>query len=612
MSFLFPAFLIGAVAAAIPIVLHLLRRDVAPEVPFTAVRLLKRSPIEQSRRRRLRDLLLLAARVTALLLLACAFARPYIAGATAHDGLTIVAVDRSFSMSAPGRFERALELARTALDGAEGSRVALLTFDERADVLSQGTAGEARTALAALGPGFGATRYGAALAKAAEIAAGNPARVVVVTDMQRAGWEDEQAVVPSSMQIEWQDTGDVSANVAITGLRTTADSTSVSLRNTGSQSFDATVQITVDGRLATSAVRSVPAGGSADVDLPYRVPARGTLLVSVADPSGYSADNTRFALLDPTPRPRILVVTGGGEVAPSGFYFTRALGAAAGDDAFDVRTAPASALSTRAEGGLERQAAVVLLSTRNLDRRGRDALAPYVRNGGGLLVSAGGDVDPAALATVMGWPAFVRERAPGSNGPFVFAATDLRHPIFRPFGSLTANLGQVRFDRAWMLDAAKGWDVAARFTDGTPAMIERREGKGRVVVFASDLDRRWNDFPLHPAFVPFSVESVRYVAMVGDRRREYLVGQSPAWAKPEPGIHRSGNRAAAVNVDPRESATARLSLDEFAGMVQRVETAAPAAVSVEAQQAEARQSFWRYGLMLMLAALVAESFVGRA
>ena len=42
MSFLYPIFLAGAVAIAIPIALHLLRRDVAPEVPFTAVRLLRR------------------------------------------------------------------------------------------------------------------------------------------------------------------------------------------------------------------------------------------------------------------------------------------------------------------------------------------------------------------------------------------------------------------------------------------------------------------------------------------------------------------------------------------------------------------------------------------
>src|ERR687893_19025 len=98
MNFLYPAFLLGALAVAVPVVLHLLRRDVAPELPFTAVRLLKKSPVERSRRRRLRDLILLAARVAALLLLAAAFARPYFAAAAGAAPLRIVAVDRSFSM----------------------------------------------------------------------------------------------------------------------------------------------------------------------------------------------------------------------------------------------------------------------------------------------------------------------------------------------------------------------------------------------------------------------------------------------------------------------------------------------------------------------------------
>ncbi len=49
MSFLYPAFLLGGLAIAIPIVLHLLRRDVAPDVPFTAVRLLHRAPVERAR-----------------------------------------------------------------------------------------------------------------------------------------------------------------------------------------------------------------------------------------------------------------------------------------------------------------------------------------------------------------------------------------------------------------------------------------------------------------------------------------------------------------------------------------------------------------------------------
>src|ERR687895_463138 len=98
MSFLYPAFLLGALAVAIPIVLHLLRRTVAPQVPFTAVRLLRRKPLEQTRRRRLRELLLLAARVAALLLLAGAFARPYFSAAD-DARVYLVAIDRSYSMS---------------------------------------------------------------------------------------------------------------------------------------------------------------------------------------------------------------------------------------------------------------------------------------------------------------------------------------------------------------------------------------------------------------------------------------------------------------------------------------------------------------------------------
>ncbi|MBW8896369.1 MAG: BatA domain-containing protein, partial [Acidobacteria bacterium] len=134
MNFLYPAFLLGGLAIAIPIVLHFLRRDVAPPVPFTAVRLLQRSPVTRSKRRRLRDLLLLAARVVALLLLAAAFARPYVAGATPGAALRIVAVDRSYSMNAPGRFAQAVALATRAIDEAVGGeRVAVVAFDDHAD-----------------------------------------------------------------------------------------------------------------------------------------------------------------------------------------------------------------------------------------------------------------------------------------------------------------------------------------------------------------------------------------------------------------------------------------------------------------------------------------------
>jgi hypothetical protein len=194
-----------------------------------------------------------------------------------------------------------------------------------------------------------------------------------------------------------------------------------------------------------------------------------------------------------------------------------------------------------------------------------------------------------------------------------FTATDARHPIFRPFGPLAANLGQVRFARTWRVQE-NGWDVAARFSDGTPALLERREGQGRLVLFASDLDRRWNDFPLHPAFVPFTVETVRYVIGGRDPARDYLIGHAPAGVPPQPGLVRlpQDGRTIVLNVDNRESNAARMSPSAFTGMLQRVDQAPAAVAAARAQQDEARQSYWQYGLLLMLGALIVESVAGRA
>ena len=66
MSFLTPLYLAGAALIALPIILHLLRRDVAPKVDFTAVNLLKKSPVDRSRQHRLRDLLREAVAVVAV------------------------------------------------------------------------------------------------------------------------------------------------------------------------------------------------------------------------------------------------------------------------------------------------------------------------------------------------------------------------------------------------------------------------------------------------------------------------------------------------------------------------------------------------------------------
>jgi hypothetical protein len=612
MNFLFPAFLLGGLAIAIPIVLHFLRRDVAPPVPFTAVRLLRKSPVARSKRRRLRDLLLLAARVVALLLLAAAFARPYVAGAARGPTLRIVAVDRSYSMNAPGRFAHALDLARRAIDDASaGERVAVLAFDDHVDTIaSPGSASAARAALGGISAGFGATRYSEVFSKAAEIAAGEETRLIVVSDLQRSGWEGEdRSAWPADISLDLRDAGTPKSNLSVVSVSVTADRVMAAVRNTGSMARSGQIRIEHDGRIAQTSTYTVAADSSTDVAIPYRSPSSGSIAVSVDDPDGLPADNSRFAILDAVPSQSVLLITSGAN--PSGYYVARALAALGGREAerIDVDSRTAQALTAE---DLKKYSAVVLLSTRALDQRGRDATAAFVRAGGGLLIAGAPEVEAAVVSATFNWATAMTGtiEMPAS---VALSPTDPRHPVFRPFASLSANLGQVRFVRAWRV-TPEGWDIAARFTDGNPALVERREGNGRVVLFASDLDRQWNDFPLHPAFVPFIIETVRYVSPPHDRGRDYVVGAAPAGAGLRPGVYRVGadNRSIVVNVDPREGVTTGMGQKEFADRIERVDTTGRSSGDSESVHFEARQSYWRYGLLLMLAALVAESFVGRA
>ena len=610
MSFLYPIFLAGALAIAIPIALHLLRRDVAPEVPFTAVRLLRRSPLEQTRRKRLRDLLLLLARVAALLLLAAAFARPYFTSAAGAPSLHVVALDRSFSMGAPGRFQQAQALAREAVAAAGSAQpVAVIAFDDRATVMAPpGGPGEARAAIDAVRVGYGATRFGPLFARVQELAGNHPARLVIVSDLQRAGWSDQAPPsVRAGIDVDVRQVPAVASNLAVGGVRRSDDGVVVTIVNGGSGAAEGTARLSIDRQEVASSPFTAPAGSSVEVPVRYRAAGRGVLTATVDDPAGFQADNARVLLLDPSSRARVSIVAGADR--ESGLYVARALQSVDGDDGFDVEEQPATLLAGGSNQQQPRDAVVILLSTRGLDRKSRESLAAFVRNGGGLLIAASDDVEPAVLATIMGWAGFsaaVEARPAGALAP-----TDARHPIFRPFGALAVNLGEGRFDRTWTV-RADGWEVLARFTNGSPALMERREGRGRVVLFTSDLSRRWNDFPLNPAFVPFTIETVRHAAGSSDRRRDYVVAEAPDGAAPEPGAYDVAGRRITVNVDPRESAVAAMSAAEFEKLLQPADAAAAEPLALRAQQVEGRQSLWRYGLLLMMLALVAESVVGRS
>ena len=76
MGFLSPLFLALGLGAAVPLLIHLLRRRTGVRIEFPAVRYLLRAEQEHSRRLKLRNMLLMLIRVLAVLCIALAAARP--------------------------------------------------------------------------------------------------------------------------------------------------------------------------------------------------------------------------------------------------------------------------------------------------------------------------------------------------------------------------------------------------------------------------------------------------------------------------------------------------------------------------------------------------------
>ncbi len=415
-----------------------------------------------------------------------------------------------------------------------------------------------------------------------------------------------------------QDASAPRANLAVTAVTVDAGRVAAAIRNDGPLGRAGRVRVVLEGQEVAAVDYDVLPATAIDVPIAWRAPDSGSFTVAIDDPEGLPADNTRFVALGSRGAAAWLIVAageaGGAGASPSdasskssALYLSRALGTSSGEDVEVVSGSQVAAMSVEQVSNYR---GVALVSTRGLERSARERLMSFVNGGGGLFITAAPDLDLSILAEMTGWQPPLT--AVEQGGPLTLAATDLRHPIFRPFGALAANLGQVRVDRSWRV-SPDGWSVVARFSNGTPALLERAAGRGRVVLFASDVNRRWNDFPLHPAFVPFAIEAMRYVA--GDRRRprDYTVAQAPAEAKQVPGVYRGpDNRAFSVNVDTREGALARMAPADFDSRVQRSGVATARAADRQAQQTESGQSYWQYGLALMIATLIAESVVGRA
>src|SRR4051812_48299189 len=158
MHFLYPAFLFALVSLAIPVIIHLFNFRKYQKVYFSNVQFLKEIREQQSSRRNIKERLILAARLLALLFLVLAFARPYIPGPNAANAgaqkVASIFIDNSYSMQTLNREGALLDEAKrkakeiiTAYSindrfqlltqDFEGKHQRLLTRDEFNDAVDQ-------------------------------------------------------------------------------------------------------------------------------------------------------------------------------------------------------------------------------------------------------------------------------------------------------------------------------------------------------------------------------------------------------------------------------------------------------------------------------------------
>jgi hypothetical protein len=100
-----------------------------------------------------------------------------------------------------------------------------------------------------------------------------------------------------------------------------------------------------------------------------------------------------------------------------------------------------------------------------------------------------------------------RARAAG-NEPARVAEVEQSHPVLRDPGLWRT----IQFFRHVPVQAPGGATVLMRFENGTPLLMEQQLQTGKVLTFASPLDRSWNDLAIHPLFVQFVAEATAYLA----------------------------------------------------------------------------------------------------
>ncbi len=584
MSLLHAGLAGGALLAAVPVILHLFMRQTPKHVIFPAVRLIRERQRRSKKRMRVKNWLLLLARMAILALMALALARPTLysqvplGDASMPTAMGLV-FDTSLSMKYKDkdktRLDEAKERAREILEKLPDSSLVFVV-----DSSVPGSNG--------LSPAAAMKRIdeltvhnvsrplnlamGEVYEKVAEC--DKPARVVyVLTDLARSAWDaghpaeglDKVEKIKSGKRgrmatfvlgLAPREIQNVSVDSAEPPSSTASQGEPIEIRSRihfdsqGKAPATRTVEFFIDGVKKNEKPVQIPPGGEVEVTFP--TPAslkegelhRGEIALS-GTPDHYKEDDRRYFTLRILPPMKVLIITDRRE---DGNFVAAALDPEVGAGApksFLVERNATTEFQNRDKGVLSAYSCIFLLNVARLDGAAWGALNAYVREGGGLVVGAGDRCDPANYGEDTPsqlLPAQLDQPGPRRDTTFGKVA-DVTHPLFQKYGrDLDAQLAQVPIYRHWGLKAqaqpVDGARTLVTYADGAPALQERMfkgPRTGRVLLWTTPLARRpdpkvpdaWNEFPIEGwSFLVLTNLTVPYMAGATNQALNFEAGET--------------------------------------------------------------------------------------
>jgi hypothetical protein len=516
-SFLQPWLWLGALAVAAPIWLHLRRRKETNLVRFSAVQFLEDQPTPRRSPLRLRDLVLFALRVLAVLLVAGAFAWPFVHHATDFPirESRVYVLDNTMSHQAGNGFTHARDRVLKEIKQA-GSDVQVAVVELTAAPKVVAAFGDDRQSAAqrveALRPSFQRGPYLAAFRLANSLldhSLGVQKRIIFLGDNQENQWNENVTTPPFLRNIKVElarapetdqpnlwvaepraqriflgDKSLINFGVKLnhTGPAKTAN---VILRSNGQNIFNRSVDLA--GQPETIILQ---AQWEAD-------PAswlRGDIAVEGA-PDALPLDNRVFFSLPP-------VVEGKVSLLAQSATLRLALSPEIMRGQWATRVLEPARLSEELATGTD--ADVLMLESNYLQSSdARKLLSRYLSNGRGaiLLVNR---VTPAIQGYLreLGFEAQDIVRAPDDHAEgfqFVFS----NHPIFHPFLSPDyGNLMEIKVLQYAVLKSTEAMPlIVSRKGDGL--FFQSTKTRGKLFVMAFGLDREHTSWPIHQTFIPF-------------------------------------------------------------------------------------------------------------